>query len=358
MLNGGSFMDGLKLEKISHRFGEKVVVDNLDLAVESGQIVCLLGPSGCGKTTTLRIAAGLESLQAGRIHINRTQVGEPGHELPTENRGIGLVFQDYALFPHLTVAANIEFGLRKLDASERRRRSDSMMERLDITQHRKSYPHVLSGGEQQRVALARALVAEPSVMLMDEPFANLDVRLRDRVRDDTLRLLREEGTATLLVTHDPEEAMLMADKIAVMRAGKIEQFGTPEDLFDNPKSRFVAEFFGDLNALSGQALECTLVASGLGELQVDKAKGFIAGTEVDVLVRPDSLRFSSNGKGIPARILSSRPVGAFAVADVELLTNGERVKARIPRKTMLQQGSEFNIEVDPAQIFVFSAKNT
>jgi iron(III) transport system ATP-binding protein len=351
-------MDGLKLENISHRFGEKVVIDHLDLTVEKGQIVCLLGPSGCGKTTTLRIAAGLESLQSGNVFINGSLVGQPGREVPTENRQIGLVFQDYALFPHLTVSGNIEFGLHKLPLKEKQARIDSLLDRLDIARHRNSYPHVLSGGEQQRVALARALVAEPSVMLMDEPFANLDVRLRDRVRDDTLRLLREEGSATLLVTHDPEEAMLMADKIAVMSEGRIIQFGSPEELFDAPQCRFVAEFFGDLNVLRGRASECTLVTSGLGELKVDKAKGFTDGTEVDVLVRPDSLHIGTNGSGIQGKLLSTRPVGAFAVAEVELLASGERVKARFPRKTELKIGDQINIAVDPAQIFVFSAKIT
>ncbi len=347
-------MDGLSLENISHRFASNLVVDALSLEVNKGEIVCLLGPSGCGKTTTLRIAAGLEALQAGRIVIGDAIVAEPGREVPTEHRGIGLVFQDYALFPHLTVAENVEFGLSKLKPEERRRRGDALLKRLDIERYRDAYPHVLSGGEQQRVALARALVAEPTVMLMDEPFANLDVRLRDRVRDDTLRLLREEGSATLLVTHDPEEAMLMADRIAVMRQGRIIQVGTPEALFDRPACRFVAEFFGELNVVEGQVVAPGKIRSSLGEVAVDEARGFQVGDRVDVLVRPDSLRLSPNGAGIAATVTSTRAVGAFSLAEFKLTASGESLKGRFAGKGPVKCGESVGLESDPAQTFVFS----
>ena len=214
-------MTGLELRAITHRFGERRVVDDLSLSIAPGEIFCLLGPSGCGKTTTLRITAGLEAVQAGSILIDGETVASPGQDLPPERRRVGMVFQDYALFPHLTVAQNIAFGLRALREGERRRTAEELMARLSIGDLAGQYPHRLSGGEQQRVALARALAPQPRVMLLDEPFANLDAQLRIRVRDDTLRLLQSQNTATLMVTHDPAEAMRMADRLAIMRAGRL-----------------------------------------------------------------------------------------------------------------------------------------
>ncbi len=349
-------MTGLKLEQISHRFGDKLVVDDLSLSVGEGEIVCLLGPSGCGKTTTLRIAAGLEPLQAGRVSIGGRLMAEPGRDVPTEHRKIGLVFQDYALFPHLTVRGNVEFGLRKKDAATRKALSMPLLRRLGIEQHASAYPHVLSGGEQQRVALARALIAEPRVMLMDEPFANLDSRLRDRVRDDTLRLLREEGSATLLVTHDPEEAMLMADRVALMRQGKVIQAGRPEDLYDRPNCRFVAEFFGDMNVFAGTIVGAGEVVSPLGMVSA-KETGIAEGRQVEVLVRPEAVRLSANGSGTAAVTLNARAVGGYALADFQLVESGVKVRARFPGRSGLCEGDPVNLEADPAQIFVFSTEN-
>ncbi|MEX0871467.1 MAG: ABC transporter ATP-binding protein, partial [Aquisalimonadaceae bacterium] len=201
----------LRMEGISHRFASVTAVDAIDLDVHPHEVVCLLGPSGCGKTTLLRIAAGLEPLQQGQVSIGGKPVATPATRgIPPEQRNVGLVFQDSALFPHLTVLENVAFGLHRLHASQRRGIAMGLLEQLNMHAFGDSYPHMLSGGQQQRVALARALAPEPRLMLLDEPFSSLDARLRDQIRDDTLHVLKRSGTGTLLVTHDPEEAMFMA----------------------------------------------------------------------------------------------------------------------------------------------------
>jgi len=233
-------MTGLAFDDVSHAFGPLKAVDGMTLEVERGELVCLLGPSGCGKTTALRVAAGLEHLQQGRVRVNGRTVAEPGRELAPEARGVGLVFQDFALFPHLSVRDNVAFGLRGLDAAERRRRVDRVLAQVDMVEQSGSWPHTLSGGQQQRIALARALAPRPRVMLLDEPFSGLDSSLRNLIRDQTLHVLKESGAATLMVTHDPEEAMFMADRIALMRGGRLVQVGRPTELYFSPADAFVA----------------------------------------------------------------------------------------------------------------------
>ena len=248
----------LSLQALVCAYPGIVAVDDLSLDVGPGEIVCLLGPSGCGKTTTLRIAAGVERQQGGRVLVDGEVVsdGSAGRvHLPPEARSIGLMFQDFALFPHLTVADNVAFGLRRGaaagGAAERRRVVADYLRRVGLSGFERKYPHQLSGGEQQRVALARALAPRPRIMLMDEPFSGLDNRLRDEVRDEALSILKEEGTAVLLVTHEPDEAMRMADRIALMRAGRIVQVGAPYHVYNYPVDREAAGFFSDLNVVHG-----------------------------------------------------------------------------------------------------------
>ena len=245
-------MEVLKLEHVSHDFGEVRAVDDVTLCVGRGELVCLLGPSGCGKTTALRIAAGLERLQQGRVLIDGVPVGDQKHDVPPEDRSVGLVFQDYALFPHLDVKGNVAFGLRGWSRRDRDARAYEVLEQVGMGQLADAHPHMLSGGQQQRVALARALAPNPKVMLLDEPFSGLDVTLRHTIRDETLNVLKTAGAATLMVTHDPEEAMFMADRVALMRDGRVVQSGPPAELYANPVDKFVASFFGDINRLAGQ----------------------------------------------------------------------------------------------------------
>ena len=223
--------DALILQNLRHDYDKLRAVDDVSLSVKAGEVVCLVGPSGCGKSTVLRLAAGLERLQRGRISMRGEVVGDPEKQVRVapERRHVGLVFQDFALFPHLTVGGNVGFGINRLPAAQREARVRETLRQVEMEQYIDTFPHTLSGGQQQRVALARALAPQPSVLLLDEPFSGLDERLREQVRDDTLGLLRRNGTAALLVTHDPEEALFMADRLYLMRAGRIVQSGPPQD---------------------------------------------------------------------------------------------------------------------------------
>ncbi len=342
---------GLVLEGVTHRYGALEAVAGFSLAVEPGEVVCLVGPSGCGKSTVLRLAAGLEPLQTGRISIDGRVVAGEGRTVPPEDRHIGLVFQDFALFPHLSVLDNVAFGMREGAVSARRARARALLDRLGMADFATAYPHSLSGGEQQRVALARALAAGPQLMLLDEPFSGLDVRLRDSVRDDTLALLKEAGTPVLLVTHDPEEAMRMADRIAVMRRGRLVQVGPPDLIYDQPEDFFVADFFGNINALEG-VVEGNSVTTALGPLALNRGR---PNGHLTVAVRNEGIRIwtaSANARGVPARVENARLLGPFAIVTLALYS-GPSVNAHVPAAAMPEPGQKVHVDFDPAQAFVF-----
>lgn len=342
---------GIRLEGICHAYEGVSVVTDLTLEAAPGDLVCLLGPSGCGKTTTLRIAAGLEPLQIGRVVVGGAEVARPGRELPPEGRGIGMVFQDFALFPHLNVLENVCFGIKGRDKATRRDLALDLLQRLRLEDRAETYPHTLSGGEQQRVALARALAPKPAVMLMDEPFSGLDVRLRDAVREDMLSLLGDEGAATLMVTHDPDEAMRMADRIAVMRGGRIIQEGTPDDLYRRPADRFIAEFFSELNVLHADVEPGGQIFTPAGCLETQE---IACGTPVEVLARPEAVRLGENGtNGHPARVVQARSLGPYGI--VELAVEGQQcqLRCRVPRRALPAVGDTVGLTLDPEQTFVF-----
>ena len=317
-------MQALVFDHVSHAFDELLAVDDMSLTLSKGDVVCLLGPSGCGKTTALRVAAGLETLQQGRVVIADEVVAGAGRIMPPEERSVGLVFQDYALFPHLTVASNIAFGLKGLSGAEKQARIAEALDRVGMSEAASAYPHTLSGGQQQRVALARALAPRPRVMLLDEPFSNLDARLRQRVRDETLHVLKESGTTTLMVTHDPEEAMFMADRIALMREGRIVQEGTPAALYYQPVDAFVASFFGEINRLEG-VVATGQVSTPFGHLD---ATGISEGAPVEVLIRPEALQLrpveqAANGTGDgndrPVEVMAARLMGRTSLIHLRAL---------------------------------------
>ena len=298
---------GLSIESVSHAYGASEVISDISLSVVDGEIVCLLGPSGCGKTTLLRLAAGLETLQSGRVLLSDVVAADKDTEIPPEKREVGLMFQDFALFPHLTVSENVCFGLNKLSSVTRKQRVIDILKQVNMYEKRDNYPHHLSGGQQQRVALARALAPNPAVMLLDEPFSGLDQNLRTNVREETIGILKQKNVATLLVTHDPEEAMFTADRIFVMGpGGTILQEGTPDEIYRSPAHSFVATLFGRGTQFVG-------VAKG-GEVETPLGKfpapDSIDGRRVDVVIRPHGIKLTKNGvDGVPVDVLSARPLG-------------------------------------------------
>lgn len=345
----------LRVQGVAHRYGRTPVLEAVELEVGAGEIVCLVGPSGCGKTTTLRLVAGLEPLQTGTISIGDRVVSGRGVEVSAEGRNVGLMFQDYALFPHMRVLENVMFGIRDAKAEERRRRAMAVLGDVGLAHLAAGFPYTLSGGQQQRVALARALAPRPRVMLLDEPFSGLDSQLRGQIRDDTMHLLKESGAATLMVTHDPEEAMFMADRIAVMRAGRLEQVGTPEAIYCSPANAFVTSFFSDVNRLSATA-HGGWVQTPLGQVRV---RGIADGTPVEVLIRPEAIRLgsaSAEASGVTrARVMAARMLGRSSLVHLSLATAPEEVHlhARVPGRFLPREGEILPVSLDSEQTFVF-----
>ena len=347
----------LRFDAVSHASGETTVVRELSFDIRAGEVLCLLGPSGCGKTTALRLAAGLEEPRAGRIELDGQEVGVPGHAVPPEARGVGLVFQDYALFPHLSVADNVGFGLTKISRQERAHRVIECLDLVGMAEYVDSFPHMLSGGQQQRVALARALAPDPELILLDEPFSGLDARLRDDVRDRTLHVLKRTGKAALMVTHDAEEAMFLADRIAVMRAGKLVQIGTPEELYCHPVDAFVASFFGEVNRING-LVQGGLVETPFGALP---APGLADGTRADIVIRPEALHLDEAPtveKGLgTARVLASRLLGRTTLVHLctcETLGEEIHLHARVPGRYAVEENARRRVHIDRSQAFVFA----
>ena len=353
-------MTGLRLDGVSHAYREHEVVRDVSFAVEPGELVCLLGPSGCGKTTLLRLAAGLEPAQRGRIVIEDQLVAdaEAGLHVPPERRGVGLMFQDFALFPHLTILANITFGLPE-SAGKRRQWSRDVLEQMNLASLAETYPHTLSGGQLQRVALLRALAPEPRVLLLDEPFSDLDANSRTQVREETLSLLKESRVITLMVTHDPEEAMFMADRILVMRDGAIAQAGTPREIYFQPCNSFVAGLFGPANRLRG-VIHRGHVETPLGEFD---APGLGEGCPARVLIRPEAVSLTqceiSDVAGIRGRITSARLLGRSSYLRVcccdETTQEEIHLQARVPGVFLPENGTSVTVHIDEERIFVFDA---
>jgi len=282
--------DVLELCDLQKHYGTETVVDHLSLSVNSGEILTLLGPSGCGKTTTLRLIAGLEAVDGGTVRLNGKNVTGSSF-VPPEQRGVGVVFQEFALFPHLTARENVAFGLTDHSSAETDHRVDELLELVDLPDQSESYPDELSGGQQQRVALARSLAPEPDILLLDEPFSNLDVDLRVAMREEVRRILKEAGVTAISVTHDQEEALSISDRVAVMSDGHIEQVGKPEAVFQHPESRFVASFLGYASFIPGY-VSGDVVQTEVGTVPREQIHGLASEynqTRIDLLVRPDDV---------------------------------------------------------------------
>ncbi len=331
----------IEVVDVDKDFGATHAVAGASLGVPRGSLVALLGPSGSGKTTLLRLIAGFEAPDRGTVAIGGRLVAGDGAWEEPERRRIGMVFQDGALFPHLTVAANVGFG----DASKERVRECLAL--VGLADRSSSYPHELSGGERQRVALARALAPEPEVILLDEPFASLDAGLRLGLREDVARILRDAGASALLVTHDQQEALSLADHVAVMRAGRVEQIGTPEDLYAYPRTRWVAEFLGEAEVFTGTVAD-GVVECELGRFPAPEGEG--GGGSVEVVVRPEVLVLDRvNGAplvdGVPARVVGGSFYGHDQVVLLEL-ASGRRVRSRSLGSQRWRPGDDVRIRVD------------
>ena len=352
----------LEIRNLVRRFEGRAVVDGISLTIMPGQVTCLLGPSGCGKSTTLRMIAGVEMQDAGEIWVDGKLVCDTITRVPPERRGIGLMFQDFALFPHLSVADNVAFGL-KGPRDEKRARVAELLDRVDLIRFIDGYPHQLSGGEQQRVALARALAPRPRIMLMDEPFSGLDNRLRDGIRDETLDVLKAEDTAVLLVTHEPEEAMRMADEIALMRDGRIVQRGAPYNVYTRPVDRAAVAFFSDTNVLRAR-VQGALVMTPFGRFL---APGIPDGTDVDIVFRPQHVRidFDRGGKGpvptasdgTPARGIVDRArfMGNESLVEFRMDHDGSVLRATVPGVFLPNPGKPMWLTIRRDRCFVFPA---
>lgn len=336
------------LKDISKTFGSVTAISDLTLEIKKGDFFSLLGPSGCGKTTILRLIAGLERPDMGNIAIGERIVAGAEWVQP-EKRRIGLVFQDYALFPHMTVFKNIAFGLTGCSKNELKQKVMELLKMVGLSDAAQRYPHELSGGQQQRVALARALAPSPQVMLLDEPFSNLDADLRMELRTETKRILKESGTTAILVTHDQEEAFSLSDRVGVLNNGRLEQVGTPDEIYHRPLTRFVAGFVGRADFVNGR-IEGESVISDIGVFKCGDAIPCDT-VDVDLMIRPDDVDFVIDPQG-NASIIEAEFLGAEIIYKISLL-GGKVIHSIRPSTRIFTVGSRVRIKVNPGHIVVF-----
>ncbi len=323
-------------------------VSGLTLEIRRGEFFSLLGPSGCGKTTILRILAGLEVPDKGSVKIGDISVAGEAW-IPPEKRGVGIVFQDYALFPHMTIFENIAFGLKGCSKKEQKERVMEQLEMVGIIRIANCYPHELSGGQQQRVALARAIVLFPKVMLLDEPFSSLDADLRLELRQETRKILKEKNITTILVTHDQEEAFSLSDRVGVLDKGKLEQVGTPDEIYHKPETRFVANFVGRADFVRG-FIQDNVVSSDIGIFKCNDHNLYNK-EEVDLMIRPDDVDFTVNANG-DAVITESQFLGASVIYTLRM-PGGKIIHSMKPSTQIKAVGTKVRIDVDPVHIIIF-----
>lgn len=348
-------MKKLSFENLCHSYNDLPSVQDVSFTITDGEVVSLLGPSGCGKSTLLRLAAGLETPQKGVIKQDDEIISSDKYTLDASKRGVGLVFQNYALFPHLTVLENVCYGLnnRRKEAIEIGR---EVMRDFDILHLGNQFPHELSGGQQQRVALARAVSPSPDMVLLDEPFSGLDTRLRERVRDKLLHVLRDKNIATLMVTHDAEEAMFMSDKIVVLEKGQVAQIGSPLDVYRSPKSSFVATFFGEANQFSALVKDQE-IQTVLGPIP---APDMANGAKVDIIIRNENLKVwddpQTHIETYPFIIMETHLLGSTTL--VHLVDEGSQLRhhfhAKIPGLNFFEVGAKVYLSVSPNDVYVFA----
>jgi iron(III) transport system ATP-binding protein len=348
-------MAGIRITNLSKHYGAQAqlaAVADLNLDIRDNQFVTLLGPSGCGKTTTLRLIAGYLMPDAGSIHIGDRLVSAPGKVVPPEERGMGMVFQNYAVWPHKTVFENVAFGLRvrRIGSEDARQRVAKVLELVNLTGFEQRYPNELSGGQQQRVALARSLVVEPEILLLDEPLSNLDAKLRERMRWELKALQRRTGITFVYVTHDQAEALALSDQIAVMHGGRLQQFGTPREVYAKPANRMVADFMGLVNLLPGKVAAADTVVAGPLTLSFALPPDLRVGDSVEVAIRPESIVLGRDG--VPARIEEQSYLGNLSEYHVAL-ADGTKLRVQTPALADFPIGSTMGLIVDASQCNVF-----
>lgn len=352
----------MKLDQIQHAYGKQITISHLSFDLKKGEIGCLLGPSGCGKTTVLRCIAGFEPLMGGEILLNGVVVSRANFSLPPEQRRVGMVFQDYALFPHLTVAANVGFGLHRSRMTERMQRVVEMLQIVGLAEVANKYPHELSGGQQQRVALARALAPHPDLLLLDEPFSNLDISLRERLSLEIRDILKNQHITAILVTHNQDEAFSMADVIGVMHQGKIMQWDTAYNLYHRPTNRFVANFIGQGVFLPGKVLPLEKIETELGILTEDIYHQCVLddaichpGSEVEVLIRPDDIVYDKKSTS-QAMVIHKAFRGAEILYTLKL-TSGKTILSLISSHHNHAIGEKIGIRLEADHLVVFKKEN-
>lgn len=346
---GASFAGNVEFQGVGFSTPRSSIINDISLTFEAGRVTCLLGPSGCGKTTVLRLAAGVACPTSGRILLEGREVAGPNSFVPPEQRNIGLMFQDYALFPHLTVLQNVVYGLYAVPPEDARKAALTALERVGLAAIADRYPNRLSGGEQQRVALARAIVPRPQVILMDEPFSGLDQRLRDHVRADTLAVVRETRSTAVLVTHDPMEAIEFADYIYLMRSGGVVQRGTPRELYAEPLDAAAAQFFSSYNLFSGR-VKGRRVDTPLGPVAAPHLQD---GEVVDVLVRPSAIALAGGHEGVEAYVLESRFLGEQQRLSLAIPGHEAPIAATLDGSALVAPGGAHRFVMDTKGIHIF-----
>jgi len=341
----------LKLDDVACRYDEVVAVDGLSLHLRHGEIGCLLGPSGCGKTTVLRAIAGFEPIVRGTVRLDGREIATPVGGLPPDQRGVGMVFQDYALFPHLNVADNVGFGLRRLPRRERGAVAARLLDLVGLGGLADRYPHELSGGQQQRVAVARAVAPQPRLVLMDEPFSNLDVELRERLGSDIRHLLKDQGVAALFVTHDQHEAFLIGDRIGVMREGRLLQWDSAFNLYHQPADRFVADFIGQGRIISGVLRAPDAIETPLGVIRGNVAYTWPAGRRVALLLRPDDVVPDPDGP-VEGEVVARAFKGAETLYTLRVTPDTE-VLCEVPSRLDYPIGTRLRIRPEVEHLIVF-----
>ncbi|MCK5916979.1 MAG: ABC transporter ATP-binding protein [Cocleimonas sp.] len=342
----------LKLQQIAIAYGNHTVVDDFSMTLKKGDIASLLGPSGCGKTTLLRSIAGFEALKQGTIQLNNDTISSQEKTLAPEKRNIGMVFQDFALFPHLNIKDNIGFGIRHLSREQRKQRTEELLALIGLENFETRYPHELSGGQQQRIALARALAPKPNLLLLDEPFSSMDVELREELAREVRKILKHENITAILVTHDQQEAFAMADHIAVIKAGKLQQWDSAYRLYHQPNSPFVADFIGQGVLIDGLVVDENRIETSLAPLEGKVPNGCKIGCKVKILVRPDDILHNDDSPR-KAKIIARNFQGANYLYTLEL-EDGTKLLSLVHSHHHHGIGEQLGITLEIDHLVVFS----